>query len=148
MKRVTKVIIGTGMAIMMVGGLAACKHHYKSPEDKVEYIAEKINNKLDLTETQQIHLDQLKGTMLAIATEMKLERAHKHQTMLELFSQPTLDQGRILNLVTEHTTRMQSNAPEVVVAVAALYDSLTPEQQTIVREEIGKHHQRGGHHRR
>ncbi len=145
MKAIRKVLIGVTVATLMVGGLAACKHRDYTPAEKVAYVVEEIDDELELTELQLTNLKQLANIVTSLAEEAEAKREQHHNTIDELLSQPTLDQARILGLVSEHTSKVNNEAPKVVAATANFYDSLTEEQRATLRERFAEF--REDHHR-
>jgi Spy/CpxP family protein refolding chaperone len=132
---------------VLIGTLAACGHHRYSdtPEKHLNYITDEVSKKLELNETQQAKLATLKSELLSITTQARAEHESIHNTLEELLTQPTLNQPRLVELITQKSTAINERAPAVVAALAGFYDTLTPEQQAKLREEIRDHKE--GHHR-
>lgn len=122
--------------LFLMGAAAGCGHRHASPEQRADHIVEKIKDKLDLNEEQTSKLVIAKNEVLRTRQEMKAQRNQTHTDFFELLEQPKLDQGRILSMVKDKTQTVNEKAPEIVVAVAGFYDSLTPEQQKTLREKI------------
>ena len=131
-------------SIIAVAGLTACGWHSKSPEDKADYMVEKMTRKLELTESQVVELEKLKDELLSVREEFAGKREETHKSLRELFSHSTLDQQRFVALVRKQTDALNETAPSVISSIAGFYDNLTPEQQAMLREKISDHH---GHHR-
>jgi protein CpxP len=143
MKRITKfVIIGTG-ALLLVGSISAC-HRHREPEQRAEWMMEKVSKELKLDQAQQAKFKVLSDEMLATRKAMKQEFGDDREQVLSLLEQPKLDQAKILGMVREHTQAINNSAPKVVAALGDFYDSLTLEQQAEVREFVKERH---GHHR-
>ena len=138
MKKRNKIMIAIASGIALVSGLAACGHHH-TPEERADYMVEKITSKMDLTEPQVNKLDALKDELLSVRKEMLEERETVHNEVNELLSQPTLDQTRALSLVRDRTESVNQKAPQVITALAGFYDSLNPEQQAMLREKLEEH---------
>lgn len=145
MKRSSKIIIGVVTSLALTTGLIAGEWHSRDPEEKMDYMVSKITKKLDLNDAQVVELEKLKTDILALKKEFIAKKSEHHETLFQLFSQPTLDQQSIVNLVTEHTIAINAKAPVVVASMAGFYDSLTPEQQTKLRDKLAKHHKQGHH---
>jgi len=143
MKRITKfVIIGTG-AIVLAGSIAACSRHH-SPEQRSEWMMEKMSKELKLDTAQQTKLKALSEQMLAVRKSMRQEFGSDRSEVLSLLDQPKLDQAKVLGMVHEHTQTINQRAPQIVAALGDFYDSLNPEQQAEVRKFVKEHHE---HHR-
>ncbi len=146
MKKRNKVMIAIASGIALISGLAACGHH-RSPEDRAEYMVEKITSKMELTEPQVSKLEALKNELLNVRQSMLAERDTVHEEVNELLNQPTLDQTRALTLVQNRTDSINQKAPQVITALAGFYDSLNPEQQAMLREKLEAHKAHRGHWR-
>ena len=145
-----KLFFGGLITILLGGGLIGCMgHHNKTPEEKISYVAEKVTKKLDLNETQIINLKSLTDELITAAKEAKAHKQGTHQELEALFSQPTLNQTRLQELVQEKTSRINDAAPNIIAAFAVFYDSLNAEQQAILLEKLKKckdDHRGWGHH--
>ncbi len=146
MKKRNKIMIAIASGIALISGLAACGHH-RSPEDRAEYMVEKITSKMELTEPQVSKLEALKNELLNVRQSMLAERDTVHEEVNELLNQPTLDQTRALTLVQNRTDSINQKAPQVITALAGFYDSLNPEQQAMLREKLEAHKAHRGHWR-
>ncbi|QPJ61950.1 MAG: hypothetical protein G3M70_08715 [Candidatus Nitronauta litoralis] len=122
--------------LFLMGTAVGCGHRHVSPEQRADHIVEKIKDKLDLNEEQTSKLVIAKNEILKVRQEMKAQRTQTRTDFFEMLEQPKLDQDRILSLVKEKTRTVNEKAPEVVVALAGFFDSLTPEQQKTLREKI------------
>ena len=122
--------------LLLMGAASGCGHRHASPEQRADHIVEKIKDKLDLNEEQTSKLVIAKNEILRIRQEMKAQKTQTRTDIFEMLEQPKLDQNRILSMVKDKTQAVNEKAPEIVVAVAGFYDSLTPEQQKTLREKI------------
>ena len=129
-------LVVSGLAL--IGTLAACnqRDHRPDPEMISQRIIERVTEKLDLNEEQVAKLNDVKETLMTARKEMREQRADKQSELMALLEQPTLDQQKALALVNEHGDAIKAHAPKVIAAVAAFYDSLTPEQQQTLRTTI------------
>jgi len=146
MKKRNKIIIAAVSSIVLISGLAACGNHH-STEQRADYIMEKIDDKLDLTAPQLSQLEQLKNELMNARQSMLTERDTVHTEVNDLLSQPTLDQERALKLVRDRTESINQKAPQIITAFAGFYDSLSPEQQGVIRDKVQKHKEHRHHWR-
>lgn len=146
MKKRNKIIVAAVTGIVLVTGIAACGHH-RSPEERADYMVEKITSNLELTAPQVTQLEQLKDELMKARQSMLAERESMHKEVTALLSQPTLDQERALKLVHDQTESVNQKAPQLVSAFAGFYDSLTPEQQTKLREKVEEYRHDHGYWR-
>ncbi len=148
MKTVTIVISALAVGGLVLGGLSACSQRFKTPEGRADHIVKKITKKLELNETQVAKLDVLKNEILTVRKEMKGKKENTHKSLREILGQPKLDQTRVMSIFNGHVKDINKQAPRVVAALGGFWDSLTPEQQTKIREKMEKHmsrHGRWGH---
>lgn len=148
MTKVKKIVIGTLISIVTLGGLIACAspgHHGKfggMNADKAEFIVSRISSKLDLNEVQKQNLESLKDTILEQKKLAKGDNNDPRETVKALLSQPVLDEAKVQSLVEERTTRVHLAAPKVISALANFTNSLNDEQRAeIIKmvDKFGKH---------
>ena len=150
MKRITKfTLLGIG-ALIVVGSFAACSH-YRGPEQRAQWMVEKVTNELELNEVQQTKLKRLSDEMMDARKRFKQQFEGSHEQLLALFEQPTLDQNKMLTLVQSHTQAINDGAPGIIASMSEFYDDLTTEQQAEIREFMQEHRDEGhrwGHNNR
>lgn len=151
MSKRKKVLFGGLIVVILSITLIACgaRHHHGNPEKHISYITEKVSDHLDLTPEQLSKLNMLKDEVLVVVKEEKTKHATLHQEIESLFSQPTLDQNRLLALVQEKINTVNAKTPNIITAMAGFYDSLTPQQQAKLLDKVQKHkehHHSWSHH--
>jgi Spy/CpxP family protein refolding chaperone len=109
-------------------------------------IVERIGDKLELDAAQRAKLgvlaDRLHEQRKVIAGPAGNPRAE----VLALVAGPGFDRAKAQALVDSKTQAIGAASPLVIAALGDFYDSLTPEQQSKVREFMerrGRHGQRG-----
>lgn len=144
MKKSTKII---AIAVVTLGVTSTvfaygARHAWRmSPEDKAEYLTEKVTEKLELNTTQQNNLGALSVTLLSIMKDVRSGRTEHMEIVQQLLDEPTLDQAKVLEMIRQKTELMNTRAPEVVASVAGFLDSLDHEQKTLLREHLKNHRQ-------
>jgi len=138
------------LAVVTIGTLnviTGCAYSFmhKSPQERAEWMVKDLTKELTLNEAQVGKLNALKDELLAVRSDYQKKRSATQETIGELLSQPTLDQTRALALIKERTQEVNDKAPPVVADFAGLYDSLTPEQQKKLHDEVIKRIEQ--HHR-
>ena len=134
-----KTVVGLIGATILVTAISACNrspwshHSSANPEKTVAWIKQKIDDRLDLTQSQNIELNVLTDQLVTLYKQCKTVKNSQKTIARELFTSPTMDQAKALALVTEHTQFVSQKAPEVITAVARFTDSLSAEQ----KKEIG-----------
>jgi Spy/CpxP family protein refolding chaperone len=145
-KRSLYSLVGVSIA---VGGLSACGHHRHelgtdmSAEDHAQMrgkIIERVAGKLDLTADQKQRLNVLADKLQEQRTALIGNTTNPRAEMQALVAGDKFDRSRAQTLLNEKTAAVTSKSPEVINAMADFYDSLTPAQQTKVRDAMqGRH---------
>jgi len=127
-------MVGVGLLSITTG----CAHRFahKSPQERAQWMVNKLDDELSLTDAQRSKLNALKDEWLTARSTYRKNRGNTRETIDELLSQPVLDQPRILALIKKRTQEVNTMAPQVVSALAAFYDSLTPAQQNKLHHEV------------
>ena len=146
MKPLIKYSVMATLGVGMLGTMTGCGYGFmhKSPQERAEWIVKNVGDELKLNDAQLGKLNALKDELLAARSDYKQRRSDTRKAIDELLSQPTLDQSRALALVKDRTQEVNAKAPRVVSAFAAFYDSLTPEQQKKLHDEVNERMKR--HH--
>ena len=139
-KRSLFALLGTSV---LVGGLVACGHRdhefgaSMSPEkytQKRDKMVDKVAGRLDLNAEQKKRLQTLGDTLYAQRTALIGQTKDPRAEMKALVASDKFDAVRAQALITDKTTALQSNSPEVVAALAEFYNSLNPAQQQKLRD--------------
>jgi Spy/CpxP family protein refolding chaperone len=138
MKPLIKFTMITLLTAGMLGAMSGCAYSFmhKSPQERAERIVKDISGELKLNDAQLGKLNALKDELLTVRSDYRKERSDTKTAIGEMLSQPTLDQTRALALIKDRTQEVNDKAPQVVSAFAAFYDSLTPEQQKKLHNEV------------
>jgi protein CpxP len=137
MKPLIKLAMIAVIGIGFLGVSTGCaRFAHKSPQERAEWMVKKLDEELKLNDAQLGKLNALKDEVLAARSDYRKKRGDTRKIVGELLSQPTLDQTRVLALIKARTQEVNARAPQVVSAFAAFYDSLTPEQQQQLHDEV------------
>jgi len=146
---IKRTLYGLFGASILVGGLSGCGHHRHeygmgmSDTERAEFrgkMVERVASKLDLNADQKQRLgvlaDKLQEQRAALVGKTTDPRAE----VQALVAGGKFDRSRAQSLVAEKTAALNSKSPEMIAAMADFFDSLTPAQQTKVREALqGRH---------
>lgn len=148
MKRKAKIIVlGLGAVTLLGGSLVACGHKYKDPEQRAEWITDKVASKLELNQEQRAHLDKLSDTILKAKETHIKDKEQSRQEVLAMLKEKTFDQGKALAMVKEKTSFVEQQAPAVISAYAELHDTLSDEQRAQISEHLSEHFERHNRYR-
>lgn len=142
MKRTTKIVVSALAAIGIASGTAAIARggHGGMGERMVGHLTERLN----LDEQQASALEVLQLELKETRQLMRGNAGEDRQTLKDLVSAESFDQGAALELITQRTTAMQVQAPELVAAAAGFLDGLNVEQKQELSELMDRFGDRRG----
>jgi Spy/CpxP family protein refolding chaperone len=136
----------------MIGGalltttVVACHHgmHYGSAEERGEWVAQKVSKELELNDTQQARLAELKDALLDLRMTLQSDRVQVHTEVLAMLQQPTLDRNKANAMISEQIATINSRSPIIIDAIANFYNSLDDAQRNelkdFIQHKIERHH--------
>jgi len=146
---IKRTLFGLFGASILVGGLSACSHHRydygmgMSESERVEFrgkMIDRVASKLDLNAEQKQRLGVLADKLQEQRTALVGKTSNPRAEVQALVAGDKFDRTRAQTLVTDKTAALNAKSPEVIAAMADFFDSLTPAQQTKVREAMqGRH---------
>ena len=147
MKLSTRIIT----AVLLIAGSSGVVYAFgkhndwgMSPEEKIEFVTDRVTSKLDLDSQQQENFGKLAQTVAQLMLDAKATREQQVNEIGALLQDPGFNQARALELVQQKTQMINENAPLVITSLAVFLDSLNAEQKQQVQDFI-RHHRR--HHR-
>ena len=120
-------ILLIGMLISGVALFSGCRRH--SHGHKAEFMVDYISEALDLNESQQAQLDQIKDELMAKAKGMHADKESLHEELVTQLRSEEIDQVRVKAVVAEHREKMDEIIDLVVVRLAEFHKTLTAEQK-------------------
>lgn len=150
---IKRMLIGLTGAALVIGGLMACGMHGMHGSDGWSEarmtemrgkMVERVSDKLALNGEQKLKLEAVATEMDAQRKALRGDSANPRDDIKALIAGERFDRSKAQALLAQKTAAVQQQAPQVVVALADFYDSLTPAQQQQVREHLDKHRGRGG----
>jgi Spy/CpxP family protein refolding chaperone len=149
MKLSTRIITAALLIAGSSGAVYAFSKHNDwgmSPEEKVEFVTERVTRKLDLDSQQQQNFAELAGTVVQIMQDAKITKAQNLTEIGDLLQEPSFNQARALELIQQKTRMINEKAPLVITSLAVFLDSLSVEQKQQMQEFVQhrhKHHRHG-----
>ena len=116
-----------GMLISGVSFFSGCRRH--SHGHKAEFMVDYISETLDLNESQQAQLDQIKDEFMAKAQQMHTDKESMHEELVAQLRSEEIDQVRVKAVIAEHRAQMDEIVDLVVLRLAEFHKTLTPEQK-------------------
>jgi len=120
-------ILLIGMLISGVALFSGCRRH--SHGHKAEFMVDYISETLDLNESQQAQLDQIKDELMAKAQQMHADKESMHAELVAQLRSEEIDQVRVKAVIAEHRAQMDEIVDLIVVRLAEFHKTLTPEQK-------------------
>lgn len=137
-----KVIIAALSALILIGGVAACKHgHHPGGFDEFDLAAatDRIASRLDLTESQAADLKQIAREIAGKAKAMHADHESRHQELANLIRQDAVDSNTVDGLITDKMERLREMADFAAERLIAFHATLTPEQRERIATHIENH---------
>lgn len=127
------------IGLLAVLGAAWAKHNgYCAGGDRMQYVAERVARKLDLTDEQQAKLQTFTETLRQLRGDWGGRRKALTDELAGLLAAPSLDRNRVGELLDEQHQAMARRKGKIVDAFADFSDSLKPEQRTRLSELSGE----------
>ena len=120
-------ILLIGMLISGVALFSGCRRH--SHGHKAEFMVDYISETLDLNESQQVQLDQIKDELMAKAQLMHADKESMHAELVAQLRSEEIDQVQVKAVIAEHRTQMDEIVDLIVDRLAEFHKTLTPEQK-------------------
>jgi protein CpxP len=148
MKLTMRTIIYMAGGALLVSGVVACNHgmHFGSSEERGEWMVQKVTKELNLNETQESRLVDVKDVFLDARKTMRGNREQHSADVIAMFNQPTFDRDKANAIVVQHIETVNSRAPVIIDAIGNFYDSLDDAQRAELREFV--EHKMEHHHDR
>ena len=151
MKLSTKVIVAVLAVAGSTSAVYAFSRHggwHMTPDEKVEFVTDRVTKKLELDSQQQQNFNTLAESVAQIMIDVRAARGQHFDEISALLQEPSLNQARVLELVQQKTQMINEKAPLVVSSLAVFLDSLNAEQKQELQDMIEhrrRHHGHGYH---
>ncbi|MCP4875735.1 MAG: hypothetical protein GY896_09725 [Gammaproteobacteria bacterium] len=142
-------------AVLLIAGSSGVVYAFSkhndwgmSPDEKVEFVTERVTKKLELDAQQQQNFSQLAETVVQIMIDVKATKAQHMSEIKTLLDEPNFNQARALDLIQQKTQMVNEKAPQVIAALSIFLDSLDSGQKQQLQEFFQRHHEHHGKHHR
>jgi Spy/CpxP family protein refolding chaperone len=120
-------ILLIGMLISGVALFSGCRRH--SHGHKAEFMVDYISEALDLNESQQAQLDQIKDELMTKAKGMHVDKEALHEELVTQLRSEEIDQVRVKVIIAEHREKMDEIIDLMLAHLAEFHKTLTAEQK-------------------
>jgi Spy/CpxP family protein refolding chaperone len=128
------IMLKKGLSVLLVGTLIAglglfsgCRR--SSHDHKAEFMVDYISETLDLDDSQQAQLNQIKDELMAKARQMHAGRDSMFEELVAQLRSEEIDQARVKVLIAERRAQMDDFIDLLVVRLAEFHKTLTQEQK-------------------
>jgi Spy/CpxP family protein refolding chaperone len=132
------ILISTLFSVMLVTGLAACKHGRSCgsfDEFDRQAVVNRVASHLDLSESQKAELQDIVGEFADRVKALHADRQAHHRELADLVRQETVSRQTVDRMVAEKLDRMKELADLAADRLIAFHATLTPGQ----REKLAAH---------
>ena len=150
MKLSTRIIT----AVLLVAGSSSAVYAISrhgdwgmTPQEKADFVTERVTKKLELDATQQQNFSDLANLVAGIVAETRANKSEQFEEISAMIQAPSFDQARALELVQQKTGMINEKAPQVIASLGIFLDSLNGEQKQQLEEFVKRRHEHHGHHR-
>ena len=148
MKLSTRIIT----AVLLIAGSSGAVYAFSkhgdwgmTPEEKVDFVTERVTRKLDLDSQQQQNFSSLAETVVELMLEARQTKRQQMNEIGELLQDPSFNQARALEIIEQKTQMVNDKAPLVISSLAVFLDSLSAEQKTQLQDFVKNHRHRKHH---
>jgi len=151
MKLSTKITTAVLLVVGSSGAVYAFSKHsdwHMTPEEKVEFVTDRVTKKLDLDSQQQQNFTTLAETVAQIMLDARATKEQHVTEIGELLQDPSFNQARAMEMVQQKTLMINEKAPLVISSLAVFLDSLNAEQKQQLQDFVKnhRHHRHGAGH--
>ncbi|MEW8505408.1 MAG: periplasmic heavy metal sensor [Candidatus Thiodiazotropha sp.] len=133
------------LALLISGvAIARYKGYCAGPEGRIGWITERLGKQLELDDTQQHHLVQLKEQVVLSVNELKRDRASYVDQAVELLENQQFDRERARALLLQKQAQLASLSTDIIDAFADFSDNLDQSQRDKLQSMI-RHHREHRH---
>ena len=148
MKLSSKIMIVVLMVAGSSGAVYAFSkggHWHMTPEEKADFVTEKVTKKLDLDAQQRQNFETLAETVMDIMIEVKASKSAQMDELDALLQEPSFNQARALEMIQDKTSMVNQKAPLVISNLAIFLDSLNAEQKQQINDFLEHRRQHHKH---
>lgn len=120
-------ILLAAILISSLGLFSGCRRH--SHAHKAEFMVDYITETLDLNESQQTQLNEIKDELMLKAKQMHDDKESMREELVVQLRSEEIDQVRVKALIAEHRAKMDEIIDLLVERLSDFHRTLSPEQK-------------------
>jgi Spy/CpxP family protein refolding chaperone len=113
--------------ISSLGFFSGCRRH--SHAHKAEFMVDYITETLDLDESQQTQLNEIKDEVMLKAKQMHVDKESMREELIVQLRSEQIDQVRVKALIAEHRAKMDEIIDLLVERLSEFHRTLSSEQK-------------------
>jgi Spy/CpxP family protein refolding chaperone len=129
------------LAMLVISGVAIArlKGYCAGPEGRIGWVTERIGKKLDLDDSQQRYLAELKEQLVLSVNELSRDRPSYADQAIDLLDNPKFDREKARILLMQKQAQLASLSTDVIDAFAEFSDNLNQSQRDKLQSMIAHH---------
>lgn len=143
MKTLKKISI-IALAGSLIFGLSGCFKH--TPEEKAEWISDKIASKLELDEAQKVKLSKLKDEIMKARSEIRADRESTFEQAKTMVNSDAMSRDAVRALFDQKHQQVGQLAGPIIDSLVDFHASLNVEQKQQIVEFMEKKKKRSDRH--
>ena len=136
------IILAVLLLIIAVFIAACSKHpfHHQSPEKKAEWVVKKISSELDLDESQNAKLEEIKSDILAKHQNFGGMKSEIWKEISTQVKSENINEEKLNALFADKEAQFKEMRTYLVTKIAEFHSILTPEQRLKLAEKMNDFH--------
>ncbi|MEW8028233.1 MAG: periplasmic heavy metal sensor [Candidatus Thiodiazotropha sp.] len=129
------------LATLLISGVAIARYKgfCAGPEGRIGWVTERVGKQLDLDDSQQHYLAQLKEQIVLSANELRRDRSTYVDQAVDLLENPEFDREKARTLVMQKQAQLASLSSDVIDAFADFSNNLNQDQRDKLQSMIMHH---------
>ncbi|MEW8101385.1 MAG: periplasmic heavy metal sensor [Candidatus Thiodiazotropha endolucinida] len=137
----TLIITLVVMVALLISGVAIARYkgYCAGPEGRIGWMTDRIGRQLDLDDSQQQYLAQLKDQIVLSANELRRDRSTYVDQAIDLLENSEFDREKARTLLMQKQAQLASLSSDVIDAFADFSNNLNQSQRDKLQSMIMYH---------
>ncbi|MEW8689952.1 MAG: periplasmic heavy metal sensor [Candidatus Thiodiazotropha endolucinida] len=137
----TLIITLVVMVALLISGVAIARYkgYCAGPEGRIGWMTDRIGRQLDLDDSQQQYLAQLKDQIVLSANELRRDRSTYVDQAIDLLESSEFDREKARTLLMQKQAQLASLSSDVIDAFADFSNNLNQSQRDKLQSMIMHH---------
>ncbi|MES9971586.1 MAG: periplasmic heavy metal sensor [Candidatus Thiodiazotropha sp.] len=132
------------LVTLLVSGVAIARYkgYCSGPEERINWMTERVGKQLELDDTQQLQLTALKDQIVLSVNELRRDRSSYIDQAIGLLDNADFDREQARTLLMQKQAQLASLSSDVIDAFADFSDNLNQGQRDKLQSMIRHHRER------